>query len=160
VPASGEEAQTRSARRSLRLGLSLIARYDMTYLNDDYEEAASILDEIITETSLRKPQDKSLDEAQGRATCLVKGLAVMRLNAYGTPESSEHAIYRTYTCVSSSSIREHFPFAASSIDSEVTAEQRFLYFGSIEGVKASSGDPLLSQPMPGRLESDQALERT
>jgi hypothetical protein len=82
------------------LVISLIARYDMTYLNDDYEEAASILDEIITETSLRKPQDKSLDEAQGRATCLVKGLAVMRLNAYGTPESSEHAIYRTYTCAS------------------------------------------------------------
>jgi hypothetical protein len=42
------------------LAISLRARYNMTFLNDDYEEAASILDEIIADTSLGNPQDKYL----------------------------------------------------------------------------------------------------
>jgi hypothetical protein len=140
----------------IAFAMLLASRYCTTYVDDDYEEAASILDEIIIHTS----GNKSAAKAHAFATGLATALSMLRSNICHTPENLEEAIYRTQTCVSSSSIREHFPFAASSIDSEVTAEQRFLYFGSIEGVKASSGDPLLSQPMPGRLESDQALERT
>jgi CHAT domain-containing protein len=136
---------------SFALAISLITRYDMTYVNDDYEEAASILDEIIADTSLGNPQDKSLAEAQGRATGLVTGLAMMRSNAYGTPEYLEEAIYRTRTCVSSSSHKEHFPSVI--YDPEATSKERSRYFGPIEGGEESSGNWLsLAEPTIRMLE--------
>ena len=119
------------------LAISLITRYGMTYVNDDYEEAASILDEIIADTSLGDPQDKFLAIAQGRATGLVTTLAMMRSESYRTPEYLEETIYRTRTFINSSSVKEYFPEMV--FDLEATSKKRLEYFGSIEGVDASSG---------------------
>ena len=119
------------------LAKSLMIRYFMTYVNDDYEEAVSILDEIITDTSLGNPQDKSLALAQGRATGFVTLLAMMRSDAYPTPEYLEETIYRTRTYANSSSVKEYFPQIVLNL--EATSEGRLDYFGSIEGVQPSSG---------------------
>jgi hypothetical protein len=61
----------------------------------------------------------------------------MRSYAYRTPEYLEEAIYRSRTCVSSSSVKEHFPLMV--FDLEATSKERSRFFGSIEGVEASSG---------------------
>ena len=117
---------------------SLGYRYVMTSVNDDYEEAASLLDEIIAYRSPENSQDESVAKARGLATGLVTLLALIRSNAYRNPEYLEEAIYRTRACVSSPSVKEHFPFLV--LDPEVAANQRFRHFGSIEGVEESSGN--------------------
>jgi hypothetical protein len=66
----------------------------------------------------------------------------MRSTAYQTPEYLEEAIYRSRTYFSSSSYKEyHSPVGFGP---EHTAQHRFLYFGSIEGVEESSGNSPLS----------------
>ena len=117
---------------------SLVCRYYMTSVTDDYEEAESILDEII---AYRFPgNSQSVAEARANATGLVTMLAKMRSIAYQTPEYLEEAIYRTRTCASSSSFKEHYPGPLAVLDPEATAKKRFHYFGSIEGVEESLAD--------------------
>jgi hypothetical protein len=124
--------------------VSLVSRYCVAYVNDDYEEAASILDEIILHTSANT-QDESAAKAQGLATGLATGLAKMRSKVYQTPEYLEEAIYRSRTCFSSSSYKEYYSHIG--YDPEDTANMRFQYFGPIEGVEAPSGNSPLSQPV-------------
>ena len=132
--------------------ISLVCRYYMTHANDDYEEAVSILDDIIAYRSTGNSQDEFVAEARARATGLVTGLAGLRLLVCETPENLEEAIYRTRTCASSSSYKEHYQVA---LDPEATARKRFHYFGSIEGVEESSNS------LGGVLfeESEQAIVR-
>jgi hypothetical protein len=118
---------------------SLACRYYMTCVDADYEEAMSILDEIATSGY---SQDKSVAAFQEHATSVAVQLAMFRSNVHESPEYLEEAIYRTRACHSSSSHTEFFS------DSEVLAEKRFRYFGSIEGVE----EPSLSRPVP---ESDE-----
>jgi hypothetical protein len=118
---------------------SLACRYYMTCVDADYEEAMSILDEIATSGY---SQDKSVAAFQEHATSVAVQLAMFRSNVHESPEYLEEAIYRTRACHSSSSHTELFS------DSEVLAEKRFRYFGSIEGVE----EPSLSRPVP---ESDE-----
>jgi hypothetical protein len=138
--------------------ISLVSRYVMTSVNDDYEEATSILDEIMAYSSPgnSQAQDTSLAKARAFATGLVTALAMMRSATYETPEYLEEAIYRSRTCVSSSSFKEHYPFV---LDPEATAKERFRHFGSIEGVEESSGNSLSSQPVPGVMELSQAVDK-
>ena len=103
---------------------SLACRYYMTCMDTDYEEAVSILDEIATSGY---SQDKSVAAFQMHATAVAVQLAMFRSDVHESPESLEEAIYRTRACHSS--------------DSEVLAEKRIRYFGSIEGVE----EPSLSQ---------------
>src|SRR6266702_800621 len=117
------------------LAWSLFCRYCMTFVNDDYEEAASVFDEIITSSSAGDSQDKFVAIVQQ----LVTALAVVRSVAHGTPEYSEEAIYRARAIPGPSSNKDRFV--------ELTANQRFRYFGSIEGLETSSGNSPLSQPV-------------
>jgi hypothetical protein len=124
--------------------ISLVYRYYMTCVDDDYEEAASVLDEII---AYRSPgnnhwQDESVAIDREFATGLVAALAMIPSNAYRNPEYLEDEIYRTRTCVSSSSFNEYFPEPLAVMDPEATAKRRFRHFGSIEGVEESSGNSL------------------
>ena len=115
--------------------ISLVLRYIMTSANRDYEEAASILDDIIAYTgSPGNSQDQSLAKVQASATGLVTTLAMIRSMFYQTPENVEEAIYRTTTCFSSSSYKEHYGVV---LDPKSTAKIRFRHFGSIEGVEES-----------------------
>jgi CHAT domain-containing protein len=115
--------------------MSLSCRYYMTSADEDYEEAASILDEMITSGN---SQDKFMT---GFAKGLAATLAMIRSHAHWSPEYLEEAIYRTRTCLSSSSFTEifsHLPWSPV-----VAAKERIRYFGPIEGVEGSSG-PLVS----------------
>jgi tetratricopeptide (TPR) repeat protein len=129
--------------------LSLASRYCMTRVNDDYEEAVLILDEISTSCP-ENSHVKSISAARGFATGLATALAILRSVTIQTPENLEEAIYRTRTCSSSSSYKDLYPSLA--FEPEVTAKDRFRHFGSIEGIQASSssGSPLsaLSQAVP------------
>jgi hypothetical protein len=118
----------------MTFAISLVFRYAMTSVNDDYEEAASTLDDVIAYSYPGNGQDESV--AIG-AIGLVTGLARLRSMFYQTPEHLEEAIYRSRTCASSSSFNEHLPGPMAAMDPEVTANDRFGYFGSIEGVEES-----------------------
>jgi tetratricopeptide (TPR) repeat protein len=121
------------------LAVCLGRRYYMTNVDDDYEDAVSILDEIANHNST----DKSVTPERGLGTALAATLAKVRSDAYQSPEYLEEAIYRTSACSSSASFLEHYQSVRQ--DPEVTAKKRFQYFGSIEGVESSGTSPL-SQP--------------
>ena len=129
----------------IAFAISLVHRYLMTSANDDYEEAASILDEIIAYCSSRNSQDESVSVAQGFATVYATLLAKMRSATYRTPEYLEEAIYRARACFSSPFTQR---YSAVVLSPEATAEKRFRYFGSIEGVEESSGNLPNSMPAP------------
>ncbi|KAH8991557.1 CHAT domain-containing protein [Lactarius akahatsu] len=110
----------------------LICRYYMTFVNGDYDEAASVLDEIITSGS---PEDKFVTGAQAYVTTI----AMVRSDMYQTPEHSEEAIYRARAFLSSSS---HEKILRSVINSALkdSANRRSRFFGSIEDPGARFGD--------------------
>jgi tetratricopeptide (TPR) repeat protein len=118
---------------------SLVCRYNMTCVNDDYEEAASILDEIIAYRSPENSQDETVAKARATATALVTAIAGIRSIVYQTPENVEEAIYRSRLCANSSSLKEHCVIVT---DPEAVAEGRFYHFGSIEGVEESPGNSM------------------
>ena len=141
------------------LAVSLGFRYAMTRVNDDYEEAVSILDEIIADNLPGNSQDESVARTRGRAAGFATWLAMIRSTTYLSPEYLEEAIYRARTSFSSS--KEHYP--SMVVDPEVAAEPRFFYFGSVEGVEESSmNSPFnspLSQPGPEVLKFHQAANK-
>jgi hypothetical protein len=123
------------------LALCLISRYYTTVVNDDYETAASILDEVTPSSSLRDGDDVYVAVLQW----LVTMMAVIRSQAHTSPEYSEEAIYRVraYQIV--------HPYDTSFKHSlELVANQRIRYFGSIEGHETSSGGPMSSRREPGK----------
>ena len=122
------------------LAFCLGTRYCMTFANDDYEEAASMMDDIVASS----PPGDSQGDFVARVHRFVTGLSVVRSKTHNTPEYSEEAIYRARSFLSSSP--EEHPFNSLVHHSlEDTAKQRFHFFGSIEGVEASSGNSWLSQ---------------
>ena len=133
----------------MTFAMSLVCRYYMTGVNDDYEEAASTLDEIIANSPPWNSQYESVAKTQASATGLVAMLSGIRSAFYQTPENVEEAIHRIRTCVSSSSVNEHLPDFATGIDPEITANFRFHHFGFglIEGVEVP-GDNWLNDVLP------------
>jgi hypothetical protein len=119
----------------LTLVRTLSRRYTATFTNDDYEEAASILDEMITYSSFR---DEVVVEVQHFVTLL----AIYRAITHQTPEYWEEEIYRARAFLSTSSVED---FVHSLVGSVLagSAEQRFHYFGSANDLCASSS---LSRP--------------
>ena len=104
--------------RESRIGLAigLFIRYCKTFVNDDYEEAVSILDEFIASIS---PGDSFVAFAQQ----LVTILAMLRSSSHCSPEYSEEAIYRVLS--DPSSVEE----PAIVFDPEGIARKRFRDFG-------------------------------
>ena len=121
----------------LALAYCLTIRYDMTNVNDDYKEAASLLDEIIAPSFSGDNQDSIVTRAQKMMT----GLAVLRSTMNQTPEYSEEAIYHAHAFVSSSP-GEHPIYPCVNHPLEVAAKQRFRYFGSIEDLEPSPNNSL------------------
>ncbi|KAH9057542.1 CHAT domain-containing protein [Lactarius vividus] len=134
---------------NLALAHSLCCRYYMTFQDDDYKEAASILDEIVNSGSPGDSQDGFVANVQGLATVL----ATIRSRVHGTPEYSEEALYRGRALLSSS-VKGRF----NPTDLERTEKQRFRYFGPIEDPKESSGSSPLSQPVPVSFGEYEGLE--
>ncbi|KAH9020891.1 CHAT domain-containing protein [Lactarius hengduanensis] len=124
----------------IALALSLAVRYFMTFVNDDYEEAASIMDEMAAFSPPEESQDEIVDIAQG----IVTMLAITRSMVHRTPEKSEDAIHRASTLTSAPVEKPELLLAGVLED---TAKQRIRDFGSIEGLEAPSDDSPLSQPL-------------
>ncbi|KAI9452595.1 CHAT domain-containing protein [Lactarius psammicola] len=123
----------RNARYAL--AWSLGCRYCRTCVNDDYEEAASIFDEIIASSPSGDGQVEPMAKIKGT----VRALAGVRSAMHENPEYSEEAIYRAHAHPGRSFDMGRFMAMA--------AKKRFRYFGSIEGLAASSGNSPLSQPV-------------
>ncbi|KAH9037567.1 hypothetical protein EDB84DRAFT_1480984 [Lactarius hengduanensis] len=122
----------------LALALRLGYRYYMTSVSDDYEEAAVLLDEIIT-------SGDSQEEFVAMAQEAVAQLAWVRSMVHKAPESSEEAIYRARDFLSSFP-EEHRLGSLVDFGLDDAAKQRFHYFGSIEDPEASSSS--LRSPLP------------
>ena len=120
----------------LLLARCLSFRYFNTCVNDDYEEAASILDEMITHSS---PGDGVVSLCQEMLTTLV----MIRAMLCDTPENSEEAIYHARA---SFAVKDAPPSFSRLL--EHVAKNRFKYFGPIGGLETSSSDSLSSLPVP------------
>ena len=122
------------------LAKCLYARYAYT-MNDELDEAVSILDETIASSS---PGDESVAIFQE----FVAHLAMLR-SMDDHPENSEEAIYRARTFISSSSVEDSlYPIWSQVLDR--AAENRFENFGPIDGLErleSSSGDLPLLRPL-------------
>ncbi|KAH9033979.1 CHAT domain-containing protein [Lactarius deliciosus] len=138
---------------SFALVTCLFIRYSMTFVDDDYEQAAAIIDEILT-----SPGDKQDDVVTGaqRGQQLAMMLAMTRSRAHETPEYSEEAIYRARSFLDSYSVEEDHDAFRPVVNSilEDIAMQRFRYFGSIGHMEELSGNSQLSQLITTSLEND------
>ncbi|KAH9057580.1 CHAT domain-containing protein [Lactarius vividus] len=113
------------------LAFSLGCRYSMTFVNGDYEDAMSILDEIITSSSPGDSQDEFVAIAQG-IVIMLAGVT------HATSEYSDRALYRARAFLGSYFLKKPSHFGVVS-ELKDAAKQRFRYFGSIEGLETSSG---------------------
>jgi hypothetical protein len=118
---TGRAHQLCGRESRIALAMGLLIRYCKTFANDDYEEAASVLDEFITSSS---PGDTLVAVARQ----LVTFHAMLRSSSHCTPEYSEEAIYRALS--DSSSAEE----PAIIFDPEGIARKRFRDFGFSEEV--------------------------
>ncbi|KAI0297318.1 CHAT domain-containing protein [Multifurca ochricompacta] len=122
----------------LGLAASLIIRYGTNYLNDDYEEAMTLLESIIVSSPLGCPCQFGDDPChfQIGAPGLATILASMRAVIYPNPEYLEEAIprFRTFLCSSSldNDLRHSFTDCMASL-----AEKRFENFGLTEALQES-----------------------
>ena len=125
----------------LALVICLFGRYLFTFLEDDYMETASVLDEI---SDSRSPGDGP-DEIADAIQQIVTQMAVVRSTTYETLEYSEEAIYHVRAFLSAfpneDLLGPHFNDYLKA-----TANQRLRYFGSIEGL-AHTEDLGRSQPV-------------
>ena len=131
--------------------ICLCIRYLITFVDDGYEEASSVLDEINTSRSL----GDRMDEFTAAVQQVVTQMAVARLVTYETLEYLEEAIYRARAFLSSFPV-EHLLSPLVNHYLEDTAKQRLRYFGSIEGLEAPSHDSLFSQPVMSLSDSELA----
>ncbi|KAN0141130.1 CHAT domain containing protein [Lactarius tabidus] len=124
---------------SFCLAQCLRIRYYNT-LNDELEEAASIVDDLIASSS---PGDEFMAPCQEFAA----NIAMLRSMQDSHPENSEEAIYRARAFLSSASAEDPL-YPTWSRVLERAANNRFENFGPIGGLEAPSSDPLPSLPVP------------
>ena len=123
----------------LTLAFCLLVRYQTTFINDDYEEGASILDEIVTSSSPGECRDESVAMLQLGVTIQ----ALVRSRLHGNPEYSEEAIYRAQAFLSSSSVDDPIRAVVAAM-LDYNAKSRLQYFGSVEDLEESFRKSLVS----------------
>ena len=131
-------------RAHFALAFCLRVRYLTTLVNDDYEEAAFILDEIITSVS---PGDSQDEDVATEAQELITVLALFRSSAHNSPEYLEEGMYRARAFLGSFPV-EHPLSPEINRSLEDHAKLRFYNFSSIDGLEASSSNSPFSQPKP------------
>ncbi|KAH8984990.1 CHAT domain-containing protein [Lactarius hatsudake] len=122
---------------SFALARCLCTRFQMTFANDDYEEAIPILDRIIAS----RPPGDSLNAMRDKAIWMIVSLVLARTTTNPNPEDLENPIYRLRALLST-------PFLEDSYRSAITEilrsyeKKRFEYFGVTTSLAESpSGDP-------------------
>jgi CHAT domain-containing protein len=120
------------------LAKCLCARYVIT-VNNELDEAASILDELIASSS---PGDKVLARCQE----LVPRLAMIRFVGDSDPETTEDAIYRARSFLASSSAEDTlYPIWSHVLKHAM--KKRFIFFDPIRGLESSFSNLPPSQIM-------------
>ncbi|KAI9509772.1 CHAT domain-containing protein [Russula earlei] len=89
-------------RVSIVLAMSLLTRFEITLLNDEYEEGMAILDKII---AFRGPGDRP-SQFQGQALQVVAMFAMVQSHYRGKLEYIEKEIYRFRTLLSGASLED------------------------------------------------------
>ena len=113
------------------LAKCLYTRYGYSTLNDELDEAATILDEMIASSF---PGDELLGICQK----ILADIAMFRSDSHA--ENSEDAIYRARTFLASSSVEDPLHPTWSHV-LERASKNRFKKFGPVDGLEASfSGD--------------------
>ena len=125
------------------LAKCLHARYPYTLNDDELDEAASILDELIASSS---PGDEFVTECQQFLPDLVMGRSMVG----DRPENSEEAIYRARAFLSLSSVEETL-YPTWSHVLECAAKNRFQHFGPVDDLEVLDSLPAdVTRPL-GRL---------
>jgi hypothetical protein len=128
------------------LAICLTVRYFNTQVDDDYEEAMSIMDETIISNL---PGDIFVAGCQTIAPWLA-------MTRFENPENLEEVMYRVRTFLASCSV-ENPAYPTLSYILEHVSKRRFQYFGPIDGLEASSSD--FQPPLPSELADDSDLSR-
>jgi CHAT domain-containing protein len=127
-------------RVHLALAECLKHRYFHTLNDEPLDEIASILDEMVASGS---PGDEFVAHCQK----LAPKLTLVRSMGDAHAENSEEAIYRARAFLASSSVEDPL-YPTWSRVLEGAAKNRFVNFGPIDGLEASSSDSLPSRPVP------------
>ncbi|KAN0141152.1 CHAT domain containing protein [Lactarius tabidus] len=123
----------------------LFTRYENTHVAEDFDEAASVLDEAIA---------SSFPGCEFTAQCekFATKMAMIRSMVDSQPESSEEALYRARALLASSSesVRDALRSEWSGA-LKIAAKKRFQYFGLTDDGASSSNstqDSTPSRPLP------------
>jgi hypothetical protein len=109
---------------SCALATFLAARFEMTLVMNDCDDAIAIADKIVATHSL----GNSLTTTQKNTIMLISDLLVSRMNSFSRPENLEDAIHRIRTFVPCFPDEDHTKVTLVKVLAALT-HQRFQYFG-------------------------------
>ena len=116
---------------SLTLASALLTRFVFeTHSTDDCEEGIAVLDKFVASI----PPEDNADQCRAEAAEMIALLALARSIIYSDPGYSEEAILRCRTALSFSSLDDQLRVVLTQALA-IHAEQRFKYFGLIDGLQ-------------------------
>lgn len=125
------ELPTHPQEASLALASALLTRFVFeTHSTDDCEEGIAVLDEFVASI----PLEYDADQYRAQAAEMIALLALARSIIYSDPLHSEEAMLRCRTALSFSSLDGQLRVVLTQALA-IHAEQRFKYFGLIDGLQ-------------------------
>ncbi|KAI0272812.1 hypothetical protein BGY98DRAFT_1099778 [Russula aff. rugulosa BPL654] len=126
-----EALPTRPQEASLALAGALLTRFVFeTHATDDCEEGIAVLDKFVASI----PPEDNADQYRVQAAEMIALLALARSIIYSDPGNSEEAILRCRIALSFSSLDDQLRVVLTQALA-IHAEQRFKYFGLINGLQ-------------------------
>ena len=126
-----EALPTRPQEASLALAGALLTRFVFeTHATDDCEEGIAVLDKLVASI----PPEDNADQYRVQAAEMIALLALARSIIYSDPGNSEEAILRCRIALSFSSLDDQLRVVLTQALA-IHAEQRFKYFGLINGLQ-------------------------
>jgi tetratricopeptide (TPR) repeat protein len=122
---------------SYALACCLAARFEMTHVIDDYDDAIAIADTI---AAIHSPGDGLIQTRRNDAMMLIRVLLILRLNSYSRLEYLEDAIHRLRTLLS-------LPYLLDQIRTSLAdtliayVKRRSAYFGVATNFGETPADP-------------------
>ena len=126
-----EQLPTHPQEAPLALAGALLARFVFeTHSTDDCEEGIAVLDKFVASI----PPEDNPNQYRAQASEMIALLALARSIIYSDPGYSEEAILRCRTALSFSSLDDQLRVVLTQALA-IHAEQRFKYFGLIDGLQ-------------------------